>query len=79
MIMKDPTFRYNSKNTRIINKLKSLQFYLTPVERPLESCHSIVDIFIHNSIHSFSYPIQPGFSTDSYSPRRSAARSLVTP
>jgi hypothetical protein len=79
MIMKDPNFRYNSKNNIKISILKTLQAYLTPVEGPPGTCHRPVDIFIHNFIHSFSYPIPPGFSTGSYSPRRCVAQSHVTP
>jgi hypothetical protein len=79
MIMKQPPFRYNSKTTLIISVLQTLQPPLTPVYRRRENCHRLVDIFIHSVVHSFSYPIRPGFSTDSYSPRRFAVRSLVTP
>jgi len=65
MIMKRPRFRYNSKNMLTINTLQSYQPYPTPVRGRLGSCHRTVDIFIHSAIHSFSYPIQRGFSTGS--------------
>jgi hypothetical protein len=79
MIMKRQAFRYNSKNTITINALQSTKPYPTPVGRRLGNCHRTVDIFIHSAIHSFSYPIQRGFSTGSYNPRRSAVPSLATP
>jgi len=53
MIMRQPAFRYNSKNIKLINMLRTFKPRLTPVESQRGSCHRSVGIFIHSVIHSF--------------------------